>query len=106
RDDAAGAARTVAERRRNNQGALAADLHGGNAFVPALNHVALANRKFEWLVAIDRRVELLAFHTALVEPAGVMHDASLAGLRRSAGTGFDIDDLQSIGHGDDVSLSV
>src|ERR1700722_9233872 len=106
RDDTAGAARTVAESRRNDQRTLAADLHGGDAFVPALNHVALADSEFEWLVAIDRRIEFLAFHAPLVEPAGVIHDAGLAGLRRSAGAGFDIDDLQSIGHSDDVSLSV
>src|ERR1700733_11776598 len=60
RDDAAGAARAIAKGGRNDQGALAADLHRGDAFVPAGNHLALSDRKFERLVAIDRAVELLA----------------------------------------------
>src|SRR5689334_16799064 len=95
RDYAAGAARAVAELRRDDQRALAADLHGGDAFVPARDHALHADRKFERLVAIDGGVELLALLTVLVEPAGVMHDASLTRLRRSPGAFLRVDDLQS-----------
>src|SRR5690242_12581214 len=84
-EPAAYAARTIAERGRNDQRALAADLHRGNAFVPALDDLALSDRKFERLVAVDRRVELLALLAVIIEPAGVMHDAGLSGFRRSAG---------------------
>ena len=45
RNDAAGAAGAIAECRRNNQRALAADFHGGDAFVPAGNDLMLADRK-------------------------------------------------------------
>src|SRR5438105_3573418 len=51
RDRAAGAARTVAERGRNDQRALAADFHAGDALVPALDYAALADGKLERLVA-------------------------------------------------------
>src|SRR5579871_6635297 len=68
RNDAAGAARAIAERRRDDQRALAANLHGGDALVPAADHVAGADREREWLVAVDRRVEFLALRAVLVEP--------------------------------------
>src|SRR5215475_9302437 len=60
RDDAAGAARAVAELGRDDQRALAADLHAGDALVPAGDHATHADRKLERLLAIDRAVELLA----------------------------------------------
>ena len=44
-DVAAGAARAIAQIRRNHQRALAADMHGGEAFVPALDDLALADVK-------------------------------------------------------------
>src|SRR5262245_15826531 len=81
RDHAAGTAGAVAERRRNDQRALAADLHGGDALVPALDDAALADWEVERLVAVDRRVEFLALLAVLIEPAGVVHDAGLARLR-------------------------
>ena len=52
RNDAAGTARAISERRRNNQRALAADFHGSNTLIPAGNHLALADRKFERLIAV------------------------------------------------------
>src|SRR6478609_8152442 len=85
RDHAAGAARAIAEIGWDDQRALAADLHGRNAFVPTGDHLALADRKFERLVAVYRRVEFLALLAVLVEPTGIMHDADLPRLRRSAG---------------------
>src|SRR5579863_2314435 len=59
RDHAAGATSAVTQRGRNDQRALASDFHRGNAFVPAGDHPALSDRKFERLVAVDRAVELL-----------------------------------------------
>src|SRR3954447_14398493 len=53
RNDAARTARAIAEGRRDDQGALAADLHRGNALVPAGNDPLLADRKLEWLAAVD-----------------------------------------------------
>src|ERR1700731_3007633 len=91
RNDAPGAAGAIAQRGRNDQGALAADLHAGDAFVPAGDHLVLSDRKFERLVAVDRRVELLALLAVLVKPAGVMHDANLAGLRRRTGADGGVD---------------
>ena len=58
RNHAAGAARAVAQSRRNHERALAAHLHAGNAFVPALDHAARAERERERGVAIARAVEL------------------------------------------------
>src|SRR5580700_10826811 len=45
RDDAAGAARPVAEFGRDDERALAAHLHAGNAFVPTGDDLMLAERK-------------------------------------------------------------
>src|ERR1700730_10449650 len=95
RNDAAGAAGAVAERGWNDQGALAADLHGGDAFVPAGDHLALPDRKLERLIAVDRAVEFLALLAALIKPAGVMHDADLAGLWCRAGADRVVDNLQA-----------
>src|ERR1700710_228078 len=74
-NDAAGAAGAVAERGRNDQGALAADLHGGDAPPPAADDRSLADRKLERLVAVDRGVEFLALLAVLVKPARIMHHA-------------------------------
>jgi len=63
---------------------LAADLHRSNAFIPAGDDLPSANRKLERLPAVERAVELLTLGAALIEPAGVVHDASLAGPRRGA----------------------
>ena len=52
RNDAAGAARAIAEFRWNDQRALAADFHRADALVPAGDHPALADRKLERLVAV------------------------------------------------------
>src|SRR4030088_1188354 len=54
RNDAPRAARAIAERRRDDQRALATDRHRGNALVPAGNHPLLADRKLERLAAVDR----------------------------------------------------
>src|SRR6266849_865604 len=94
-NNAAGAAGAVAQRGRDDQGALAADFHGGDAFVPAGDDLALPDRKLERLIAIDRTVEFLALPTVLIKPAGVMHDAYLTGLWCRAGADGGVDDLQA-----------
>src|SRR5260370_41252917 len=94
-NDAAGTAGAVAQRGRNDQGALAADFHGGDAFVPAGDDLALPDRKLERLIAIDRTVEFLALLAVLVKPAGVMHDADLTGLWCRAGADGRVDHLQA-----------
>src|SRR5262245_9814250 len=52
-DDIAGTLLAVGELRRDDQLPLAADLHAGDALVPALDDHALAERKAEGLAAID-----------------------------------------------------
>src|SRR5688500_10416264 len=95
RNDAAGAARAVAKVRWNDQRALAADLHRRDAFIPALDHTTDTDREFERLTAIDGRVELRTLLAVHVEPAGVMHDAGFARLRRRAGAGDGVEHLQA-----------
>src|SRR4029079_10644598 len=70
RDDAASATRPVTERGRNDQRALAADVHRTDAFVPTRNHLALADLELERLVAVDGGIEFLALLAVLVEPSG------------------------------------
>src|ERR1035437_4517685 len=83
RDDATGAPGAVTDGRRDHEGALAADLHRGDAFVPALDDAALPDRELERLPPVERAVELLALRFVLEEPARVVHHARLPGLRRS-----------------------
>src|SRR5262245_23449614 len=80
RDRAASAPGAIAHLRRNDEGALAADLHAGYAFIPALDDLAFAEAECEWLAAIDGRVELGALVAILIEPAGVVHRQGIAGL--------------------------
>src|SRR5260370_2181680 len=95
RDDPAGAAGAVAEVGGNEEGALAAGVHGGDALVPSLDDAAHAERKLERLAAVARAVEFLALGAVLIEPARVMHHAGLAGLGRRAGADLGVRDLQS-----------
>src|ERR1700733_8050370 len=60
RDDAAGAARAVAELGRDDQRAFAADFHPGDALVPPFDDLAGAEPEAERRAAIDRAVEFLA----------------------------------------------
>src|SRR6185312_8003685 len=57
RNHAARAARAVAERRRDDQRALAADFHPGDPLVPALDDLAGAELERKRLAAIERAVE-------------------------------------------------
>src|SRR5439155_26894879 len=58
RNRAAGAGRAIAQVGRNRELALAADAHALHALVPALDHLAAAELKLEWLAAIQAAVEL------------------------------------------------
>src|SRR5450759_3153795 len=60
RDDGARATRAVAELGGNDERARAADLHAGDALIPAANHRAGAELERERLPVIARAVELLA----------------------------------------------
>src|SRR5947199_391245 len=77
-DQAAGAAGAVAEVGGDDEGALFADFHGGYAFIPSLDDLALAEEELEGVVAIAGAVELLS----VGEPAGVVDAHGLAGFRR------------------------
>src|SRR5262249_29530841 len=85
----------VAQVRRNNEGALAADMHGSDAFIPALDDLALADREGEGLVPVERAVELLALLAVLVEPSGVIDGDGLAGARDGSSTDLDVDHAQA-----------
>src|SRR5262252_8018572 len=53
RDDAAGAARAVTEFGRDDERALAADLHGRHTLIPTADDLPPADGKLERLAAID-----------------------------------------------------
>ena len=77
-DHSARAPGAVGHRRRDRQLAPAADLHPLHARIPAGDHLALAELEAERLVAIPRRVELLAGRE---RDAGVVHGHGLPGGR-------------------------
>src|SRR5690606_28768686 len=79
RNDAAGAARAITELGRDHEPAGTADLQAGDAFVPAADHMAGAERKAKRLAAILARVGLGARLAVLEQPAGVMHRYLVAG---------------------------
>src|SRR5580693_1965045 len=76
RDQPARALLAVAQRRRNEELALAAHAHAGESLVPALDHRADAELELERRAAVAAGVEL----GAVLQPAGVMHLDHLAGL--------------------------
>src|ERR1700683_2144974 len=82
RNDATGPACAVAKSGRDDERALAADLHGRDAFVPAGDDLMGADLELERLVAIDRAIEFLAFDPIFIKPAGVIYHAGLAWPRR------------------------
>ena len=95
RYDAAGAARAIAELGRDDESALAANLHGGDALIPAGDDLMFAEGELERLVAVDRAVELLALDAVLIKPAGIVHDADLAGPGGRAGADFGVREFAS-----------
>jgi len=77
RNDAAGAARPVAQGRGDQEQPLATHLHRGHALVPSRDHLADTAGELEWLAPIDRAVEFLSLLPILPEPPSVMHRAGL-----------------------------
>src|SRR6476661_7733576 len=75
-DGAAGAAVAVAQVGRDGELAPTADLHAGDALVPALDHSAGAEGEVERSTAVPRRVELLP---------GRERPARVVGAHRAAG---------------------
>src|SRR5208282_4860555 len=100
RDVAAGAACAIAQVRRNDQRAFAADMHGGEAFVPALDDLALAEREGKRLATVERAVEFLTLLAVDEQPSGVIDGHGLAGFRHRSGAGLDVDDAQAARRGD------
>src|ERR1019366_3309316 len=92
--------RAIAQGRRNDQSALAADMHGGDAFVPALDDLALAEREGKRLAPVGRAVEFLALLAVNKEPAAVIDRYCLAGLGHGSRVRLDVDDAQAAGRGD------
>src|SRR5688500_7912896 len=75
RNHPAGAPRAIAELGRDDEQALASDLHAGHALVPALDHPAASQGKRE-RPAPARAVELLSalvLRRRIMQPAGVVH---------------------------------
>src|SRR6202041_3705551 len=95
RDVGPGAARTITQVRRNDQRALAAYVHGGEAFVPALDDLALAEREGKRLAPVERAVEFLALLAVDEQPSGVIDRHGLAGLRHGSSAHLDVDDAQA-----------
>ena len=63
----------VGEAGQDREPALAADAHAGDAFIPALDDIACAEREVERIAPRAARVELTA---AVGEPADVHDDVS------------------------------
>src|SRR6185436_16780343 len=71
-DGAVGADRAIAQFRRDDQLALAADFHSDNSLVQALDDQVGPELEDQRFLALDRAVELGASLTSLIQPAGVM----------------------------------
>jgi len=94
RDRAAGTRGAVAQLGRDGQLDLLADLHRGDALVPALDHLPDAEGELERAATIDGAVEL----GAVCQPAGVVHGNLVALARLRAIAGGEFFDLQFVGH--------
>jgi hypothetical protein len=95
RNGGAPSSRSVSKLWLDDKRPFAAGLHGDEAALPALDYLMLAKHEGERLLAINRTVELLALDAILIEPAGIMNDAGLTGLRGDAGSDLRIGDLQA-----------
>src|SRR5579885_1722038 len=78
--DLAHGAVAVGQVRRDDQLALAANLHAGHALVPALDDLAATEPEREGLAAVEAAVEL----RTVLQRAGVMDDDLVALLGRLA----------------------
>ena len=96
RDHPAGAARAIAELGRDDQGALAADLHSGDPLVPAADDLPCPQAEGEGLAAVERAVEFGALRAIIVQPAGVMHADLVAFCRLSTGADIGIGVFEAV----------
>src|SRR5580693_5929615 len=74
-------------------------MHGGDAFVPALDDLALTDREGKRRPTVERTIEFLALLAVNEQPAGVIDCYGLAGLRHGSAAGFDVNDAQAAGRG-------
>src|SRR3989338_4000971 len=81
-NDTAGAAWAVAKAGGDGQFSFAADFHGGDPFIPSLNHLTHSEGKFKELTAIYRAVKL----GSVGEPSGVVDLHGLSRLGGGAGS--------------------
>src|SRR6266849_222347 len=98
RDRTAGAALSVPELGRDNQRALAADFHPGDALVPAADHLPATQLERERLAMVLRAVELLPVLVGglrVVQPTGVVHRHLMPALRFSARADLAVGHLQT-----------
>ena len=99
-DDTTRTSRAVTQVRRNDQCALAAHMHGGDAFVPALDDLALADRERKRLTPVDRAVEFLALLAVDEQPSRIIDRHGLASFRHGSGARLNVDNAQAAGCGD------
>src|SRR5687767_422103 len=92
------AAWAVGQIRRDGELALAADLHAGDALIPALDHAPGAELELERLAAILAGIELLA----VGQPARVVDLDRLTRLRLGARARGKLLDLEFAGHAADL----
>src|SRR3989442_6202441 len=95
------ALRAIAERRRDAQASLAADLHAGHAFIPTTDDLRLADLKCErGSTRLAARVEGVAVR----EPPGVLDGRVLPALGHLPGADLQVGDLEAVRIGDPGSL--
>src|SRR5260370_333493 len=92
-----GAGRRVRERARDDQLALAADLHPGYALVPAGDDLAETEVDRERLVAVAAGGEL----PAVAPPSGVLHGHAVVADDGCACPDDEVDALETVGIGYD-----
>src|SRR4029077_1631285 len=77
----------IAKAWRNDEPALSTDTHALHPFIPALDHLAAAQRKLERVTSITRAIELLP----ISEPPGVVYRHQLACQRLVASADLNVD---------------
>src|SRR5262249_26881711 len=91
-------ARPVAELGGNDQGPCAADLHAGDALIPAADDPSRAEAERKRFAPIARAVELLAMpirRLGVVQPAGIVDRHVVAGRGGCAAADRRIRDLEA-----------
>lgn len=92
RDDATGAAGSVAKFRGDAQLPLPTYFHSRYSLIPSFNNLSGSELKHEWLATIDRAIEFLAIFR---QPTGVMHAHGFSGCGGGSSALFEVPILQS-----------